>query len=218
MDILQELKKEMDYKWKPQSQNKDKTKWQCVAYIDARDVQDRLDEVCGTDWQVEYYETKWKLFARIGIKINNEWVWRWDSGFLENEHIEEWTESKWEVSDTFKRSAVAWGVGRFLYSKKIVWITREEYNANKYELTDYINNRKSWSYTPKAEKPKEPVKPKEKKVFTEEIYTAFITKNSVWNIPKDKYETYEKAIAQIESIYDIDNHYKEQIKLLYTNF
>lgn len=57
--------------------------------------------------------------------------------------------------------------------------------------------------------PKEPVKTKDK--FWDANYRGFIDN-------KDKFKTYEEAIEKIESVYDIDNHYKEQIKLLYTNF
>lgn len=144
---LDALKKEIPYKWKPQWQNKAKDKWQCVAYIDARDVQDILDSVCWTHWQSEFYEVKGKLFCKIWIKIENEWVWRSDTWFLENEHIDDGTESKWEASDTFKRAAVQWGIGRFLYSKKIQWITNDEYNKNKFNLTQYIESR-LWNTTP----------------------------------------------------------------------
>lgn len=154
-EILEELKKPLSYKWKPQSQNKDKTKWQCVAYIDSRDVQNILDTTC--IWQNEFYEVKWKLFCKIWIYTEDYWtLWRSDSWFLENEFIEDWTESKWEVSDTFKRAWVQWWIWRFLYSKQIQWITSEEYNVNKYKLTEFIESKlNNWNYTtPKKEVPK----------------------------------------------------------------
>ena len=43
---LEKLKQEIPFKWKIQSFNKDKTKASNVAYIDARDVMNVLDEVC----------------------------------------------------------------------------------------------------------------------------------------------------------------------------
>jgi len=42
---FKELKKELPYKWRVQSTKFGKTT--CVAYIDARDCQDLLDEVVG---------------------------------------------------------------------------------------------------------------------------------------------------------------------------
>lgn len=65
-------------------------------------------------------------------------------------------------------------------------------------------------YKPKEEKPKEPVRESKPK-FWDANYRGFIDN-------KDKFKTYEEAIEKIESVYDIDNHYKEEIKLLYTNF
>jgi hypothetical protein len=111
---LSELKKELPFKWRVQSSNQ----WgaTCVAYIDSRDVQDLLDEVVGADkWQVKFEEHKGNLFASIGIKVNDEWVWKSDCG---TESAVE--KQKGEASDAFKRAAVMWGVGRFLYALPII--------------------------------------------------------------------------------------------------
>ena len=52
---LNDLKKEIPYKWRVQSTKYGKTT--CVAYIDARDCMDILDEVCGPEnWQSIFYE------------------------------------------------------------------------------------------------------------------------------------------------------------------
>lgn len=130
---LEDLKKEMPFKWRVQSSNK----WgaQCVAYIDARDVQDMLDSVCGAEnWQCRYSEHKGNLFCSIGIKItynrmiddfvHSEWAWKEDCGTESN--VEK---QKGEASDAFKRAAVMWGVGRFLYHKKIIKLTVKEKNG-----------------------------------------------------------------------------------------
>ena len=109
---LEGLKKKIDFKWRVQSANIYGAS--CVAYIDARQVQDLLDEVCGAyGWQCEYYEHKGNLFCRIGIacELANtmEWVWKSDCGTESN--VEK---KKGEASDAFKRAAVMWGIGRFL--------------------------------------------------------------------------------------------------------
>ena len=146
---LQDLKKVIPHKWRVQSTNKYGS--QCVAYIDARDVQDILDEVCSPEnWQVTYAEHKGNLFASIAIKCqyndeNGVWVWKSDCGTESN--IEK---QKGESSDAFKRAAVMWGVGRFLYSKKIIKI-KEVIEANGkyhpaqngkriYDVNQYCNN------------------------------------------------------------------------------
>ena len=113
---LKDLKKEIPFKWRVQSA-KD---WgaDCVAYIDARDVQDLLDEVCGMDgWQVKYEEHKGNLFASIGVWCEEEKHYMWKSDCGTESNVEK---QKGEASDAFKRAAVMWGVGRFLYNMPII--------------------------------------------------------------------------------------------------
>ena len=117
---LKDLKKEIPFKWRVQSSNQ----WgaTCVAYIDARQVQDLLDEVCGAEnWQCKYSEHKGNLFCTIGIRPNNSWIWKSDCGTESN--VEK---QKGEASDAFKRAAVMWGIGRFLYSKPVVKLPVKE--------------------------------------------------------------------------------------------
>jgi len=105
---LKDLTKELDYKLRVWPGGTE------LAYIDARQAQDLLDEVCWPEnWKVEYREIKWELFAWVSIKVWDEWITKWDW----------WTESKiekekWLISDSFKRACVTWWVGRFLYSLK----------------------------------------------------------------------------------------------------
>ena len=81
---------------------------------------DRLDEVIGAEnWQTRYKDVKGNLFCGIGIKINDEWVYKYDAG------AETLTEKrkKLEASDSFKRAGVQWGIGRFLYDIAPAWFT-----------------------------------------------------------------------------------------------
>jgi len=145
---LNDLKKVIPYKWRVQSFSKNKAVCSCVAYIDARDVMELLDSVVGAEnWQDKYEVINNQLFCSIGIKINNEWIWKQDTG----------TESQTEkekgiVSDSFKRSAVKWGIGRFLYDLDIRFIDSNEikrdnnypYPIDKqgkriYDVTKFIN-------------------------------------------------------------------------------
>ena len=76
---LQELKKVVSHKWRVQSFSKNKPSASCVAYIDARDVMALLDEVCGAEnWQSDFKDVAGQIYGGVGIKINNEWVWKWD--------------------------------------------------------------------------------------------------------------------------------------------
>ena len=129
---LEKLKKPMVYKWKPQECKEYGAT--CVAYVDSRDVQDLLDEVCGPEnWQDKYYEVKGHVYCTIGINVG-EWIWKSDCGTESNFEAE-----KGESSDAFKRAAVKWGVGRFLYSLGVVKLKTAQYKGKYYPADDSGN-------------------------------------------------------------------------------
>ena len=92
-----------------------------LAYLDSRDVQDRLDSVLGIEnWQNEHYDANGKMACKIGILINDNWIFKSDgSGDTDIEA------EKGAFSGALKRSAVLWGVGRYLYDLGNVWVPCE---------------------------------------------------------------------------------------------
>ena len=67
---LELLKGEMPYKWREQSVNARGATM--VAYIDARQLFDKLDEVCGVgNWQSDFRLVDGKLYGGIGISVEN---------------------------------------------------------------------------------------------------------------------------------------------------
>lgn len=108
--------------WRVGSTNADKTRGMALAYIDARTVQDRLDAVCGAHWSNDHCVSSdgKKVTCRIGIKIGDEWVYRSD-GAGETDYEAE----KGSYSDSFKRAAVKWGIGRYLYDIEAPWVAIE---------------------------------------------------------------------------------------------
>lgn len=108
--------------WRPQGTPYERNgNFSCMAlaYIDARDVMDRLDAVCGPDrWQSEFCETpKGRMICRIGILTDNGWVWKGDGAGDTDVEGE-----KGGISDSLKRAAVSWGIGRYLYRLKSPWV------------------------------------------------------------------------------------------------
>jgi hypothetical protein len=138
---LKDLCQEIEYKWRIQSFSKNKASASCVAYIDARDCQALLDEVVGPEnWQSDYKEVKGNLYSGVGIRLNNDWSWKWDCGTESNTEKE-----KGEASDAFKRACVQWGIGRFLYKLGIEYVkTNEAKSGNNYPypIDDYGNKVK----------------------------------------------------------------------------
>jgi len=130
---LEKLKKEIPFKWRVQSSNQYGAT--CVAYIDARDVQDLLDDVVGAEnWQCKYTEHKGNLFCSIGIKCQDcydGFIWKEDCGVESN--VEK---QKGEASDAFKRAAVMWGVGRFLYSLDVIKLPVKEQNGKYHPYSE----------------------------------------------------------------------------------
>ena len=162
--ILKDLKKEIPFKWRVQSFSKFKKKATCVAYVDSRDVQDLLDKVCSPEcWKDEYREIKGLLFCGISIFYDNQWITKWDTG--SESDIEK---EKGSVSDSFKRAAVKWGVGRFLYRMKIKYVDSSEIKSstNKPYVVD-SKGKRVWDLTKHiiSSKPYQQTKKDVQKVF-----------------------------------------------------
>lgn len=113
--------------WRIGSMKKDKTAGMALAYIDARVVMDRLDTVCGPDgWQCRYSHTATKTVCDIAIKCGEEWLWKADGAGDSDIEAE-----KGALSDAFKRAAVRWGVGRYLYELPSPWVEVDEWKRIK---------------------------------------------------------------------------------------
>lgn len=95
----------------------DKKSGIALAYLDSRDVQERLDAVCGPDgWQDRYPHVGQKTVCEIAIRCGDLWVTKSDGAGDTDMEAE-----KGALSDAFKRAAVKWGIGRYLYSLPNVW-------------------------------------------------------------------------------------------------
>lgn len=86
-----------------------------IAYITARAIQERLDAVCGPhNWRVEEPRIlnigKPAFSVGISIRIDSEWVTKWDVS--EPTNIEP---AKGGFSGAMKRAGAQWGIGRYLY-------------------------------------------------------------------------------------------------------
>lgn len=109
--------------WRAGSTTADKTKCMALAYIDARTVMDRLDAVCGPlQWQCRYTPMpNGTTCCEIGINLDGEWVWKSNGAGATDYEAE-----KGAYSDAFKRAAVLWGIGRYLYGLKSPWVGCEQ--------------------------------------------------------------------------------------------
>lgn len=127
--------------WRAQSVTKQGDKAMALAYIDARDVMDRLDLVCGPEnWQDSYQETaKGRLICTLSINIGGDWISKSDGAG--NTDVEG---DKGAISDALKRAAVKWGVGRYLYDMPSPWVPCECYPEKRNDKWIW----KSWKGSP----------------------------------------------------------------------
>lgn len=117
--------------WRAQSMNREGNSAMALAYMDARDVMDRLDQVCGAaNWQDEYVESaKGRVICTISILCDGQWVSKSDGAG--NTAVEG---EKGGISDAFKRAAVKWGIGRYLYDMKAPWAECTSYKNRQDKL------------------------------------------------------------------------------------
>jgi hypothetical protein len=108
--------------WRLGSTSKEKMKGMALAYIDARDVMVRLDEAVGPEnWQCRYPHTAGKTVCEIDIWVEGRgWVTKANGAGDTDIEAE-----KGALSDAFKRAAVNWGVGRYLYELPAPWVKIE---------------------------------------------------------------------------------------------
>jgi len=151
VDIFKELKAPFPHEqisWRVGATSKDKTKAIPLAFVDARDVMERLDAVVGPQrWQALYPHANGKTSCKIGLFITGndvnqpcgEWVWK-ENGCGDSD-IEA---AKGAFSDAFKRAAVLWGIGRYLYDVPNIWVEIDEWkkikNPNDKRLKDALKS------------------------------------------------------------------------------
>lgn len=130
--------------WRIGRKSKEKNKAEVLAYIDARAIHERLNEVVGCDnWKVEYtpvdlgmIEVKEKdtivkkhikgFICSLSIRIDGEWVTKQDGA-----DVTDTEPFKGGLSGAFKRVAAVWGIGRYLYNLPPTWVEIDSYGNFK---------------------------------------------------------------------------------------
>lgn len=125
-----------------------------LAYLDSRDVQDRLDAVCGAEnWQCEHYDANGKMACKIGIRVNGEWIWKTDGAGETDIEAE-----KGAFSSALKRAAVHWGIGRYLYDLGNTWVpceatkVKDKLKFKKFTDDPWKHVRNAQSFLPQHKK------------------------------------------------------------------
>lgn len=110
--------------WRVGSVSAEKKRGMALAFVDARDVMNRLDEACGPfGWMTEHSALGARTMCRLSIRDpeTGEWISRTD-GCGDTDYEAE----KGSFSDSLKRVAVTFGVGRYLYDVDAPWVEVEQ--------------------------------------------------------------------------------------------
>lgn len=123
----------------------------CVAYIDSRDVMQRLDDVIGGEWSDSYSAG---INGGVECKLTIMGITRADVGTADENEKE-----KSAYSDAFKRAGVKFGIGRFLYDLPKMWaectksgkywnMNRGEMERMQSSIQSYLNKTTVARYEP----------------------------------------------------------------------
>jgi hypothetical protein len=137
-------------KWKPQVVKDGRAL--ALPYVSASDVQNRLDRVLGiAGWRDEYAVLEGgAVMCTLSIRLNGEWIAKQDVG-SPSEQPDEGDRTKAAFSDSLKRCAAKWGVGRYLRYLRAVWV---EYDASQKRLNlAQVPSLPKWAVPPPAADP-----------------------------------------------------------------
>lgn len=123
-----------DIQWRIGQKSKDGKKAMVLPYVTNRAIMERLDQVVGVgNWYPEFRPVdaggEHGMICRLTIVINTSDDLGWRALTREdgasNTKIEP---IKGGISDSMKRAAVQFGIGRYLYNLKESWVALGDYN------------------------------------------------------------------------------------------
>jgi hypothetical protein len=139
-----------DVEWRVQRTVKTRNGVKAVVmpYVTNRAIMSRLDRVFGMGhWKNEFtFIENFGVKCRIYAKVNGEWIFKEDgSEFKPNESNDKIDPIKTAYSNSQKRCAVQFGIGRYLYSVDEVWVDLKDKGQN-YQKVD--GNAMYWDNPP----------------------------------------------------------------------
>lgn len=165
-----------------------------IPYITNRAIQQRLDDVVGIDgWKNEFKEaTSGKGYlCGLSIRFGDEWITKWDgSEYTQVEAL------KGALSGAMKRTAVQFGIGRYLYSLDTEFATcapvESRFKANGQFISIPLNKSNKGGPRMNAE--------------------WFPPTLPDWALPSAKFDSYLTAIEQAASLEELREQYEQAYK------
>lgn len=165
-----------------------------IPYITNRAIQQRLDDVVGIDgWKNEFKEaTSGKGYlCGLSIRFGDNWITKWDgSEYTQVEAL------KGALSGAMKRTAVQFGIGRYLYSLDTEFATcaqvESRFKANGQFISIPLNKGNKGGPRINAE--------------------WFPPTLPDWALPSAKFDSYLTAIEQATSLEALREQYEQAYK------
>ena len=149
---------EETWRWRIQQAGlkKDGKPWaRIIPYVDARDIQERLDQVAfPQNWQVAYEFHQKGVLATLSLRIDASWVTKQDGS--DETEIEPF---KGGISRALVRAASVWGIGRHLYDTPVTFATFVDQKTPDAQYVKIDSQHFYW-VLPELKHQIDPVKPK----------------------------------------------------------
>jgi hypothetical protein len=130
---------------------------QVVAYIDARAVQDRLDAVVGAgNWSFDWTPL---VIDRGEVQVAKGVLTVYGVSKADAGSASSFEQTLGAVSHCFKRAAVHWGIGRYLYSLPTTWVAVERGGRIPEPVLDDLRSRLPRPSASGSSTPTEPALP-----------------------------------------------------------
>lgn len=132
-EILKELSKPFPVEkvqWRAGATTRDKKRAQALAYVEARDYEDRLNEILGGEWSVTF--KPWGD-TRLICELTVQGATRSSTGEFEGDKKNAIAEGTVAEAQAFKRACVKFGLGRYLYDIPVQWV---DYDSEKGRLLE----------------------------------------------------------------------------------
>lgn len=196
-ELMQKLSAKFDpqdIEWRVQSagvSNNGKPWAMVIPYITNRAIMQRLDDVVPGSWRDEYKASPCNTgyLCGISIKINGEWVTRWDGATYEGNGGIDAVKST--CSNAQKRAGVKWGIGRYLYQL-------EEAFANCVIVDNRNQTPAGWTF----QKSSKQAKAQYKMAWQPPTLPD-------WAMPKEDSSQYLMALKNSQSMEELKHYWKQ---------
>lgn len=191
-----------EIEWRLSTTIKEKMKGLAVAYVNNRAIQNRLDEVMGFEnWKNEFIITDKSKICGLSLRIGGEWVTKFDGA--DDTNIES---TKGGLSNSMKRAAVQWGIGRYLYNLTGQWVKIKQ-QGKTYVIDGDVPKLPEWALPDDYKKSRVTKKwesPKKEKQTTPEPISECIKSFAKIGVTKADLENYLHLEADMFTDTDIE--------------